>query len=168
METLVAYTFHADSLARAAAALHASRLAMAVCGIRKARHQGYDGTVGLHVGPEDTSCFWPSWHDTGDLRVASPSATPLGYQRVIGDVPPYDGPARLANAVRRTPADFLELAPPFTLAMLEPQQERLDLFTDSIGVGRLFQRDCPMAGCGATGRSRLLFAGVRAAAAPRG
>ncbi len=170
METLVAYTFHPDSMARAAAGT--ARVEAYYSGLwdHQAKHKGYDGsTIGLHVWDRgDSSCFWPSWHDTGDLRVAS-LHTPLGYQRVIGDVPPYDGPGRLAHAVRRTPAGFLELAPPFTMAVLEPQQERLDLFTDSIGVGRLFQlrladgwvwSNRPVAA--------LLFAGVAAAAAPRG
>ncbi|GAB2645947.1 hypothetical protein [Kribbella swartbergensis] len=170
METLVAYTFQRDGAARAAAGT--ARVEAYYDGLwdQKAKHNGYDGsTVGLHVWDrDDTGCFWPSWHDSGDLCVASIHA-PLGYQRVIGDVPPYDGPGRLADAVRRTPADFLELAPPFTLAVLEPQQERLDLFTDSIGVGRLFQlrladgwvwSNRPVAA--------LLFAGVPATAAPRG
>jgi len=170
METLVAYTFHADSVARAAAGT--ARVEAYYSGLwdHKAKHKGYDGsTIGLHVWDrDDSSCFWPSWHDTGELRVAS-LHTPLGYQRVIGDVAPYDGPGRLAHAVRRTPASFLDLAPPFTMAVLEPQQERLDLFTDSIGVGRLFQlrladgwvwSNRPVAA--------MLFAGVAAAAAPRG
>jgi hypothetical protein len=170
METLVAYTFHADSLARAAAGTARVDAYYGDLWDQKAKHKGYDGgTIGLHVWDrDDTSCLWPSWHDTGDLRVAS-LHTPLGYQRVIGDVPPYDGPGRLAQAVRRTPASFLELAPPFTMAVLEPQQERLDLFTDSIGVGRLFQlrladgwvwSNRPVAA--------LLFAGVAATAAKRG
>jgi len=170
METLVAYAFHRDSLARAAAGRARVEAYYGDLWDQKAQHKGYDGsTIGLHVWDrDDTSCFWPSWHDTGDLRVGS-LHTPLGYQRVIGDIPPYDGPGRLAHAVRRTPASFLELAPPFTMAVLEPQQERLDLFTDSIGVGRLFQlrladgwvwSNRPVAA--------LLFAGVAAAAAPRG
>jgi hypothetical protein len=170
METLVAYAFHSDSPARAAAGT--ARVEAYYEGLwdQKAKHKGYDGSaVGLHIWDRgESSCFWPSWHDAGELRVASLHA-PLGYQRVIGDVPPYDAPARLARAVRRTPASFLELAPPFTMAVLEPESERLELFTDSIGVGRLFHlrltdgwvwSNRPVAA--------LLFGGVAAAAAPRG
>ncbi|MEU4608831.1 hypothetical protein AB0F43_38080 [Kribbella sp. NPDC023972] len=170
METLVAYTFHSDSPARAAAGTARVEAYYERLWDQKAKHKGYDGSaVGLHVWDRgESSCFWPSWHDAGELRVASLHA-PLGYQRVIGDVPPYDAPARLAHAVRRTPASFLELAPPFTMAVLEPESERLELFTDSIGVGRLFQlrltdgwvwSNRPVAA--------LLFGGVAAAAAPRG
>ncbi|MGY4765673.1 hypothetical protein ACXC9Q_02005 [Kribbella sp. CWNU-51] len=170
METLIAYTFAHDSLVRAAAGRARVEAYYGDLWNHEAKHQGYDGsTIGLHVWDRyDGHCFWPSWHDTGDLRVAS-LHTPLGYQRVVGDVSPYDAPGRLAQAVRRTPASFLELAPPFTMAVLDPAEERLELFTDSIGVGRLFQlrlsdgwvwSNRPVAA--------LLFAGVPATAAPRG
>ncbi len=170
METLIAYTFSHDSVARAAAGRARVEAYYGDLWNHEAKHQGYDGrTIGLHVWDRfDGHCFWPSWHDTGELRVAS-LHTPLGYQRVVGDVSPYDAPGRLAEAVRRTPASFLELAPPFTMAVLDPAEERLELFTDSIGVGRLFQlrlsdgwvwSNRPVAA--------LLFAGVPAMAAPRG
>ncbi|WP_406051143.1 hypothetical protein [Kribbella sp. NBC_00889] len=140
METLVAYAFNNDSASRAAAGR--ARIEAYYDGLwdRKGKHSGYDGsTIGLHVWDRDDSgSFWPSWHDAGELRIATQHA-PLGYQRVIGDVPPHDAPAKLAHAVRRNPAGFLELAPPFTMTVLDPDEDRLDLFTDSIGVGRLFQ-----------------------------
>ncbi|MEV5965162.1 hypothetical protein AB0L70_25560 [Kribbella sp. NPDC051952] len=170
METLIAYTFARDSVLRAAAGRARVEAYYGDLWDHEAKHQGYDGTsIGLHVWDRsDGHCYWPSWHDTGDLRVGS-LHTPLGYQRVIGDVAPYDAPSRLAKAVRRTPASFLELAPPFTMAVVDPAQERLELFTDSIGVGRLFQlriadgwvwSNRPVAA--------LLFAGVPAAASKRG
>ncbi|MET9271340.1 hypothetical protein [Kribbella sp. NPDC003557] len=170
METLIAYTFANDSAARAAAGRARVEAYYGDLWRNEAKHQGYDGlTLGLHMWDRhDGSCLWPSWHDTGDVRVASVHA-PLGYQRLIGDIEPYDAPAQLAKAVRRTPASFLELAPPFTMAVVDPSAERLDLFTDSIGVGRLFQlrlRD----GWVWSNRpaAALLFGGVPAAAAPRG
>ena len=170
METLIAYTFSHDSVVRAAAGRARIEAYYGALWDHQAQHQGYDGsTIGLHVWDRyDGSCHWPSWHDTGDLRVAS-LHTPLGYQRVVGDVPLYRAPGRLAHAVRRTPASFLELAPPFTMAILDRAAERLELFTDSIGVGRLFRlrlsdgwvwSNRPVAA--------LLFAGVTTAAAPRG
>jgi len=170
METLIAYTFASDSAARAVAGHARVEAYYGALWRNEAKHQGYDGlTVGLHMWDRhDGSCLWPSWHDTGDIRVASVHA-PLGYQRLIGDIEPYEAPAHLAKAVRRTPASFLDLAPPFTMAVLDPDAERLDLFTDSVGVGRLFQlrlRD----GWVWSNRpaAALLFAGVPAAAAPRG
>src|SRR4051794_30705365 len=128
METLVAYACYNDSAARAAAGR--ARIEAYYDGLwdGKGKHSGYDGgTIGLHVWDRDDSgSFWPSWHDAGELRIATQHA-PLGYQRVIGDVPPHDAPAELAYAVRRNPAGFLELAPPFTMAVLDPDEDRLDL-----------------------------------------
>lgn len=170
METLVAYAFHGESGTRAAAGVARVEAYYSALWDRKATHKGCDtSTIGLHVWDrDDSTCLWPSWHDAADLRVASLHA-PLGYQRVIGDVSPYDGPAKLAHAVRRTPASFLELAPPFTMAALHPEEERLDLFTDSIGVGRLFQLRLADGWVWSNRpAAALLFAGMTAAAAPRG
>lgn len=170
METLIAYTFAHDSAERATAGRARVEAYYGDLWQHEAKHHGYDGnTVGLHIWDRDGgTCRWPSWHDAADLCVASVHA-PLGYQRVIGDITPYDAPARLAHAVRRTPANFLELAPPFTMAVLDPGEERLELFTDSIGVGRLFQLRLPD-GWVWTNRAvaALLFAGVPAVAASRG
>ncbi|MFG1908664.1 hypothetical protein [Kribbella sp. NPDC048928] len=170
METLIAYTFAQDARARAAAGCARVAAYYGDLWQHTADHHGYDSqSVGLHVWDRpDRTCRWPSWQDAGDLRVASVHA-PLGYQRVIGDVAPYDAPALLAKAVRRAPGDFLELAPPFTMAVLDPEAQRLDLFTDSVGVGRLFQLRVPD-GWVWTNRpvAALLFAGVPAAAASRG
>src|SRR3954469_9604475 len=137
METVIAYTFAHNGVARAAAGRSRVEAYYGNFWDHDAAHQGYDGnTVGLHTWDRnDSTCFWPSWHDTGDIRVASVH-TPLGYQRVIGDVPPYEAPARLAHAVRRTPASFLELAPPFTMAALGPAGGRLARFPASPRVGR--------------------------------
>ncbi|NIK56725.1 hypothetical protein [Kribbella shirazensis] len=170
METLIAYTFAHDGAARAAAGQARVEAYYGDLWQHEAKHHGYDGqTVGLHMWDRhDGTCLWPSWHDTGDVRVASVHA-PLGYQRVIGDVAPYDAPARLGQAVRRTPASFLEVAPPFTMAVLDPEEERLDLFTDSIGVGRLFQLRLPDGWIWSNRPvAALLFAGVPAVAASRG
>jgi hypothetical protein len=170
METLIAYTVSRDGAVRAAAGRARVEAYYGDLWDHEAKHQGYDGsTVGLHLWDRpDSHCFWPSWHDAGDLRVAS-LHTPLGYQRVVGDVSPYDAPGRLAQAVRRTPASFLELAPPFSMAVLDPAEERLELFTDSIGVGRLFQLRLPDGWVWSNRPvAALLFAGVPAAAAPRG
>ncbi|MEV4260725.1 hypothetical protein [Kribbella sp. NPDC049584] len=170
METLVAYTFAHDSAARAAAGRARVEAYYGDLWQHKAEHQGYDGqAVGLHMWDRrDDTCLWPSWHDGGDVRVASVHA-PLGYQRVIGDIAPYYAPAHLAKAVRRTPASFLDLPPPFTLAAVDPGAERLDLFTDSIGVGRLFQLRLPDGWVWSNRpAATLLFAGMPASPAPRG
>jgi len=168
METLIAYTFAHDSTARATAGRARVEAYYGDLWDHQSKHQGYDGkAIGLHIWDNGHS-IWPSWHDTGDLRVAT-LHTPLGYQRVIGDVPPYDAPAQLPHAVRRTPASFLELAPPFTMAVVDSAQDRLELFTDSIGVGRLFQLRLADGWVWSNRpAAALLFAGIPAVAAQRG
>jgi hypothetical protein len=67
------------------------------------------------------------------------------------------------------PARFLELAPPFVLAALSPADDRLELFTDSIGVGRLFQLRLPDGWVWSNRpAAALLFAGHPARPAARG
>ncbi|TDC14930.1 hypothetical protein, partial [Kribbella albertanoniae] len=163
METLVAYAFHRpDSAARAAEG--AARVEAYYAGIPK--RGGHDGsTHGLHLwGSDDT--LWPSWHQTGTVRVASLHA-PVGYEQVVGDIDPADAPGPLAEAVRRTPEAFIDLAPPFTMAVLD--DDRLELFTDSAGLGQLFQVRLPDGWVWSNRPvAALLFAGVAAAASPRG
>ena len=171
METLIAYAFHqAADRTRAAAGKARVEAYYDDLWQQQANHEGSDAdTIGLHVWDRvERNSLWPSWCESGGLRVAS-LHTPLGYQRIVGDLPLSGAPARLAQSVRRSPARFLELAPPFTMAVLDTAQERLELFTDSIGVGRLFQlrlsdgwvwSNRPVAA--------LLFAGVAARAAARG
>ncbi|MFF1821730.1 hypothetical protein ACFVWG_30785 [Kribbella sp. NPDC058245] len=163
VETLVAYAFHRpDSAVRAAEG--AARVEAYYAGIPKLG--GHDGsTHGLHLwGSADS--LWPAWQQTGSVRVAS-LHTPVGYERVVGDITPADAPGPLAEAVRRTPEAFLELAPPFTMALLD--DDRLELFTDSAGLGRLFQVRLPDGWVWSNRPvAALLFAGVPAAASPRG
>ncbi|MFK4086844.1 hypothetical protein ACI2LF_22235 [Kribbella sp. NPDC020789] len=165
METLVAYAFHRpDSAVRAAEG--AARVGAYYAETPK--RGGHDGvTNGLHVwGSADRQTPWPAWRQTGDVRVASLHA-PLGYERVVGDIDPADAPGPLAEAVRRTPEAFTELAPPFTMAVLDG--DRLDLFTDSAGLGRLFQVRLPDGWVWSNRPvAALLFAGIPAAASPRG
>ncbi|GAA1667352.1 hypothetical protein GCM10009745_07000 [Kribbella yunnanensis] len=165
METLVAYAFHRpDSAARAAEG--AARVEAYYAD--SAAHWGHDGsTHGLHLwGSSDRNTLWPSWHETGNVRVAS-LHTPVGYERVVGDIAPADAPGPLAEAVRRSPEAFIELAPPFTMAVLD--DDRLELFTDSAGLGQLYQVRLPDGWVWSNRPvAALLFAGVAAAASPRG
>jgi len=163
VEILVGYAFHRpDSAARAAEG--AARVAAYYADIPK--RGGHDGsTHGLHVwGNDDTP--WPAWQETGSVRVASLHA-PVGYEHVVGDIAPADAPGPLAEAVRRTPEAFVDLVPPFTMAVLD--DDRLELFTDSAGLGRLFQVRLPDGWVWSNRPvAALLFAGTPAAASPRG
>ncbi|MEV8375017.1 hypothetical protein AB0P21_19935 [Kribbella sp. NPDC056861] len=171
METVVAYAF--DRFAgpeRAAAGVRRVEAYYGELWEGQARRDGCDaGTVGLHNwSRREPSNRWPAWRDDDQLCVAS-LYVPLGYQSIVGDLAPQRAATPLARAVLTSPARMLELAPPFMLSVLNPADERLDLFTDSIGLGRLFQlrtadgwvwSNRPVAAC--------LFADVPVAAASRG
>lgn len=171
METLVAYSFDGFVGAeRAAAGVRRVEAHYGQLWGESARRDGCDAaTVGVHTwSRREPDCFWPAWRDDDNLCVASLHA-PLGYESIIGEVAPQRAPTALARAVIASPARMLDLAPPFVLTVLDPADERLELFTDSIGVGRLFQlrvadgwvwSNRPAAAC--------LFADVPAEAAARG
>ena len=171
VETVIAYVFdRPDDNQRAAAGRRRVEAYYGGLWDEAVTHQGHNArTVGLHVWDRsERDCLWPSWQDSGDLRVASLHA-PLGYERIVGDVPLHDAPGQLARAVLQAPGRFLDLAPPFTMAVLDPAGERLELFTDSIGVGRLFQLRLPDGWVWSNRPvAALLFAGVMARAAQRG
>jgi hypothetical protein len=171
METVVAYAF--DRFAgpeRAAAGVRRVEAYYGDLWQGQARRDGCDaGTVGLHNwSRREPSNRWAAWRDDDELCVAS-LYVPLGYQSIIGDLAPQRAATPLARAVLASPARMLELAPPFMLSVLNPADERLDLFTDSVGLGRLFQlrtadgwvwSNRPVAAC--------LFADVPVAAANKG
>ncbi|WP_405061830.1 hypothetical protein OG474_09310 [Kribbella sp. NBC_01505] len=145
MEILVAYAFHRpDSAARAAEG--AARVQAYYADAAKLA--GHDGsTNGLHLwGPS------AHWQQQGTVRVASLHA-PVDHE--------------LVETARRTPEAFTELAPPLTMAVLDG--DRLELFTDSAGLGRLFQVRLPDGWVWSNRPvAALLFAGVGAVASPRG
>jgi hypothetical protein len=136
METVVGYAFDRFAGAERAAA-----------GVRRVEayydglwRDGCDaGTVGVHSwSRREPNCRWPAWYSDDELCVASLHA-PLGYEAIVGDLAPDRAVGPLARAVQAVPARMLDLAPPFVLAVLNPAEERLELFTDSVGLGRLFQ-----------------------------
>jgi hypothetical protein len=97
------------------------------------------GRCGLYVW--DASCSpsrWPSWADEGDLAVAT-LHVPLGYEAVIGDLSHDRAPFLLARTLAERPWEVLELAPPFVVASLSRRRRRLQLHTDGLGLGRLFE-----------------------------
>jgi hypothetical protein len=148
VEILVAYAFHRpDSAARAAEG--AARVQAYYADAAKLA--GHDGsTNGLHLwGPADRTTHW---QQQGRVRAATLHAA-VDYEVV--------------ETVRRTPEAFVDLAPPFTMAVLD--DERLELFTDSAGLGQFFQVRLPDGWVWSNRPvAALLFAGVAAVASPRG
>jgi hypothetical protein len=105
---------------------------------RQAQHRGVDlGGAGLHLWDKrESGCRWPSWVSDADMTVATLHA-PLGYERVVGVLPPEVAAAPLARALLRSASTTLALTPPWVVAALADRS--LHLFTDGLGLGRLFQ-----------------------------
>lgn len=171
METIVAYAFDRRiDEERAAAGLRRVEAYYGDLWHGEVVRNGRDAeTVGLvSWSRREPACNWPAWQVDQDLCVGSLHA-PLGYDRVVGDLAPERAAGPLARAVLACPSRLLDLAPPFVLTVLDPDAQRLELFTDSIGLGRLFQlrtaegwvwSNRPVAAC--------LFADVPAVAGVRG
>lgn len=87
---------------------------------------------------EDAECLWPAWSEDAEAVVAT-LHVPLGYQRLIGDLTPQRSPQPLARSLMQAPEGIFELTPPTVLARLDKADDRVDLWTDALGIGRMFQ-----------------------------
>ncbi len=169
MQTLLAYAFPAPAGAPGTAGLsrvedHYQRYAGAPL-----KHEGRDvDGVGLHIWEAASEGRrWPAWQEDRHRSVATVYA-PVRYESLVGDLPPHRAAVRLVDALRARPEDVLRLSCPFVLAGIDDTAE-LTLFTDAVGLGRLFQ--LRVAG-GWVWSNRpaavLLFAGARARRDARG
>ena len=96
---------------------------------------------GLHVWEAHSGRRrWPMWQQERDLAVATVH-TPLDYESLVGEIPPEQAPVPLARRLVAQPHAVLELGGPFVLAALDPAG--LALFTDAVGLGRLFELRLP-------------------------
>jgi hypothetical protein len=131
------------------------------------RSEAVSTTTGMVLWESQASpCVWPAWVRRPDDVVASLYA-PLGYERIVGSVGLESAPFILAHELRRRPHRMTEVAAPFVCARLASTGDTLDLFTDAVGVGRLFEA---RTGSGWVWSNRplaaLLFAGLPARADP--
>ncbi len=102
------------------------------------RHEHDGAAAGLRLWDAGSStCRWPSWSERDGLVTAS-LYVPLGFEGVAGTADPDLAPSRLARSLVASPAAILDLAPPFVLAFSDAAADRLWIFTDALGVGRLF------------------------------
>jgi hypothetical protein len=139
METIVGYAFDRGSGAANAGVERVEAYYRALWGADVVRDRGEVGAVGLISWSRTKPLSsWPAWRTSGELCVASLYA-PLGYESIAGDLAPEQAAVPLARGVLAAPGRMLELAAPFVLGVVDRAAERLDLFTDSVGLGRLFQ-----------------------------
>lgn len=123
------------------------------------------GRTGLHLWDAVSSPWrWPSWQQAPDLAAAT-LYLPLGYERVVGQVAPERAALPLARALLDRPSGVLDLTAPFVVASLAPDTGRLQLHTDGIGLGHLYEMRFP-GGWVWSNRpaAACRFAGVRARA----
>lgn len=98
-----------------------------------------EGRVGLALweDPAEPS-RWPAWVEAAGTIVAT-LHTPLGHERLVGDVRLAEAPLALAAHLRRAPRDVHRLTPPLVLAELDAAAATLTLVTDGLGLGRLHE-----------------------------
>ena len=108
--------------------------------------------------------LWPSWQESQDLSVGT-VYRPLGYERVVGDLPLEDSPVVLARTLLKHPKRVGDMNAPFVFAVLEKEAERLTLMTDALGLGNLYQLRFPDGWVWSNRpAAAVLFAGIRATA----
>lgn len=87
---------------------------------------------------EDSPFLWPAWAQHGPRTVCS-LYLPLGFSglRRGGDLNRVA--LSLGEELRRSPGRIDEITPPFVCACLDTTAQSLDIFTDVIGSGRVFE-----------------------------
>lgn len=86
----------------------------------------------------DDPCRWPAWA-TGGSRTAATLHVPLGYQRLVGSAALEHAPVALARRLHDHPAEVNRLTAPFVLGLLDSESATLELWTDGLGLGRLYE-----------------------------
>jgi hypothetical protein len=96
-------------------------------------------TVGMALWRrDDPRLRWPCWIEAGGTAVASTNAV-TGWERVVGEVEPARAPLELGRALARDPERVVELNPPFVLAVLDSDPERLVILNDFLATARLYE-----------------------------
>lgn len=157
MQTLIAYAFATGTApqgeARRAWLREAVQRVDALDGDRWVHgprfEQAHSPSAGVLLWESEASpSLWPAW--CAAPRGENPAGTvvasiyaPLGYTAVTGQTPIDRAPLALGDALGANPARMFDITPPFVLTRLDAEADTLDLFTDVLGVGRLFELATP-------------------------
>src|SRR5215212_6820445 len=96
-------------------------------------------TVGMALWRrDDPRLRWSCWAEDGATAVASTNAV-TGYERVIGEVDPGRAPLALGRALADGPERLVELNPPFVLAVMDVDRERLVMVNDFLATARFYE-----------------------------
>jgi len=127
-------------------------------------------TGGSHVSPtvgmalwrrDDPRLRWPCWSEQGGFAVASTNAV-TGYERVVGEVEPGRAATELGRALANDPERLVDLNPPFVLAALDAESERLVIVNDFLATARFYELRTPSGWVWSNRLGALpLFAGMR-------
>lgn len=101
-----------------------------------------EGRIGSKCGlfalvPSSDSTNWPAWSVAGDISIAS-VYVPIGWRRVVGNVPLADGPSALLAHLKRHPLSLAKLAPPFAMFAVDERNESVTVVNDGLGYSRIY------------------------------
>jgi len=126
-------------------------------------------TVGMALWRrDDPRLRWAPWIEDGGTVVASTNAV-AGWETVTGHVDVAQAPLELGRALAADPERLAELTPPFVIAVLNSERERLLIVNDFLATARLYEMRTPS---GRVWSNRLgalpLFAGGEPGLDPEG
>src|SRR4051812_1999550 len=117
---------------------------------------------------DDPRLRWPCWAEDEATAVASTNAV-TGYERVVGDIDPGRAPLALGRALADDPDRLVELNPPFVLAAMDIDSERLVMANDFLATARFYELRTTAGWVWSNRLAALpLFAGIRAELDPDG
>ncbi len=126
-------------------------------------------TVGMALWRrDDPRLRWPWWVEDGATIVASTNAV-TGWERVAGDVDAARAPLELGRSLAADSRRLAELNPPFVLAALDRERDRLVIVNDFLATARLYEMRIPSGWVWSNRLGALpLFAGIQPDLDPEG
>jgi hypothetical protein len=102
-------------------------------------HSHLTRTLGMALWRrDDPRLRWEPWVEAAGTIVASTNAV-AGWQEVAGDVDVKRAPLELGRTLAADPRRLSQLTPPFVLAVLDQEHERLVIVNDFLASARLYE-----------------------------
>jgi hypothetical protein len=102
-------------------------------------HAHVTSTLGMAIWRrDDPRLRWAHWTEDGGTMVASTNAV-TGWQEVGGEVDVARAPLELGRILAADPGRLSRLTPPFVVAVLDSQRERLVIVNDFLASARLYE-----------------------------
>ena len=81
---------------------------------------------------------WPGWKENGEL-VISTGYPPIGWERLVGETFLENAPLLLAKRLEQDHDSISKLDPPTVITIANKLEKKIRIFTDGIGLGRLYE-----------------------------